>query len=179
MTAYWVEGPAEMSLNAICHRAEVSKPSVYREFGGEDGLTCAALDRYADKVLVHILAVLQGQGGFSEKIRRVAQLAGSDALHEHGCLFVKMRAARAQMGDQTRALIDEIETATLVAFAAVLAEGQANGDLARTISVDLAARYLQAQLSLALDMRARGEDPAEVLALALSVLTGPEIAAAG
>jgi AcrR family transcriptional regulator len=31
--------------------AGISKPSLYREFGSEDGLTRAVLDRYAERVL--------------------------------------------------------------------------------------------------------------------------------
>ena len=47
MTAYWQSDAADVSVNAICQMAGISKPSLYREFGSEDGLSRAALDRYA------------------------------------------------------------------------------------------------------------------------------------
>ena len=63
MTAYWHGDPADVSLNAICQMAGVSKPSLYREFGSEDGLSRAVLDTYAERVLSDIFVILgAGQG---------------------------------------------------------------------------------------------------------------------
>ena len=33
MNAYWHSDPADVSVNAICQMAGISKPSLYREFG--------------------------------------------------------------------------------------------------------------------------------------------------
>ena len=41
----------------------MSKPSLYREFGSEDGLTRATLDRYATQVLSDVFAILQAGKG--------------------------------------------------------------------------------------------------------------------
>ncbi|MBT5864543.1 MAG: helix-turn-helix transcriptional regulator, partial [Ilumatobacter sp.] len=56
MDAYWREGPDAVSLNEICRRAGVSKPGLYRAFGGEDKLLDAALEHYADVVLAPYFA---------------------------------------------------------------------------------------------------------------------------
>ncbi|MBV0911657.1 TetR/AcrR family transcriptional regulator [Anianabacter salinae] len=172
MHAYWEEGPDAVSLNAICQKAEVSKPSVYREFGNEDGLTCAVLETYTEVVLAKMQAVLDGPGSFAWKIDEVARLAAEDALHTHGCLWVKMRAVKPQLGERTQGLVDLIQEATLAAFTRVLTEAQASGEWQGGIAVPLAAQYLHAQIGLALDMRGRGEDPRDVLAMALSVFRG-------
>ncbi|MCR9158503.1 MAG: TetR/AcrR family transcriptional regulator [Rhodobacteraceae bacterium] len=169
MHAYWENGPAEVSLNAICQQAGVSKPSVYREFGNDDGLTHAALSSYADKVLGKMLTITQSEDSFARKLNQLVHLSAEDVLHEHGCLFVKMRTAKAQMGPKTQELIGAIESMSLDAFSKVLSEARAAGSGSGGISVELGARYLQAQIGLALDQRARGEDPKETLALALSV----------
>ncbi|MEM9757417.1 MAG: TetR/AcrR family transcriptional regulator, partial [Pseudomonadota bacterium] len=50
MGAYWRSDPADVSLNTICQMAGVSKPALYRQFGNEDGLMRAVLDRYAAQV---------------------------------------------------------------------------------------------------------------------------------
>lgn len=171
MHAYWENGPAEVSLNAICQQAGVSKPSVYREFGNDDGLTHAALSSYADKVLGKMLTITQSEDSFARKLNQLVHLSAEDVLHEHGCLFVKMRTAKAQMGPKTQELIGAIESMSLDAFSKVLSEARAAGSGSGGISVELGARYLQAQIGLALDQRARGEDPKETLALALSVFS--------
>ena len=174
MHAYWDEGPTNVSLNAICQRAGVSKPSVYREFGNDDGLTCAALENYAQCVLAQVLGIIGGAGSFTNKVTEIARLAAEDVAHERGCLFVKMRAVKPQLGDQTQALIAEMESMAINAYTDLLAQGHASGEWTGTTPIALGAQYLHAQIGLALDHRARGEDPKAVLALALSVLLDPK-----
>lgn len=174
MRSYWKDGPTEVSLNAVCQRAGVSKPSVYREFGNEDGLTHAALEHYAKCVLGKVLEVLDGEDSFAGKIRKVAYLAAEDDAHESGCLFVKMRTAKNLMGEKTQTLISATESMAVDAYAKLLVEGHETGEWSGNIPVKLGAAYLHAQIGLALDQRARGEDPKAVLALALSVLVLPE-----
>jgi len=169
MHAYWEEGPTEVSLNAICQRAGVSKPSVYRAFGNDDGLTAAALSTYADIVLGKVMSITSSSDSFASKIRQIAYLSAQDELHRHGCLFVKMRAAKAQMGPKTQDLIAQIDAMALQAFSNVLEQARASGEWQSDIPVELGAQYLHAQIGMALDQRARGEDPKTILALALSV----------
>lgn len=170
MRAYWHEGPNEVSLNAICQRAGVSKPSVYREFGAEDGLTRATLEAYAPLVLGRMMEIISGEATFLAKIDALAHLVTKDGLHENGCLFVKMRMFKSQMGPTTQAMISELEEMALTAFTTLLTQGRASGEWTSAVPIALAARYLHAQIGLALDQRARGEDPSDTLALALSVL---------
>lgn len=169
MHAYWQEGPTEVSLNTICQRAGVSKPSVYRAFGNDDGLTAAALANYADIVLGKVVSITSSYDSFASKIRQVAYLSAQDESHTYGCLFVKMRAAKAQMGPKTQDLIARIEAMALEAFSSVLAQARESGEWQGDIPVELGAQYLHAQIGMALDQRARGEDPKTILALALSV----------
>ena len=49
--AYWLKGIDQMSINEICRIANVSKLSVYREFGNEVVLLCAALEKYQMQTL--------------------------------------------------------------------------------------------------------------------------------
>ena len=57
--AYWQNDLADVSVNSICRAAQASKPSVYREFGNEDGLTRAALESYAEQLLSDVSKILQ------------------------------------------------------------------------------------------------------------------------
>ena len=38
MALYWHDGLSTRSLNELCRQLDLSKPGLYREFGGEDGL---------------------------------------------------------------------------------------------------------------------------------------------
>lgn len=173
LTAYWRGDPADVSVNAICQLAGVSKPSLYREFGSEDGLKRAALDRYADEALSDLFAILRRGGGLEETLDALIDFASADPRMESGCLFYKMRADKHRLGPRTRARVDEIDLAAKAAYAAFLQARDEAGELRDGLSVEAAAAYLGEQIGLAITQRASGETPArvrEMMELALSVL---------
>lgn len=174
LNAYWRGDPADVSVNAICQLAGISKPSLYREFGSEDGLKRAALDRYAEQVLSDIFAILQRGGRLGETIDALIDFASADPRMETGCLFYKMRAGKHRLGPRTRARVDEIDTGARAAYVAFLRASRDAGELRDELSVEAAAAYLSEQIGLAITQRASGETPTrvrEMLQLALSVLT--------
>lgn len=172
MQAYWRADPVDVSLNAICQAAGVSKPSVYRVFGGEDGLMRAALDRYANGLVDRILALLDPARDLAPTLRAFVDFASDDPQMGLGCMYHKMLAARHRLGPETRARIDEIEGQARSAYAAYFAARRAAGDWPGTLDPDMAARFLADQVGLALGQRAAGVPQAQIrasLALALSV----------
>jgi AcrR family transcriptional regulator len=172
VAAYWREGPTGVSLNAICQRAGVAKPSLYREFGDEDGLTAAALETYADTVLSQVLGIVTGPEGLEQKIEGLIHYASEDTLSDHGCLYVKMQATAASFGQKTQALIAAIDAGAEDAYTAPMENARRTGHVPVPIPARLGARYMMAQIMLALILRAAGEDPGrvrEILTLALSV----------
>ena len=174
VAAYWKGDPADVSVNAICQLAGISKPSLYREFGSEDGLTRASLDRYAERVLSEVFAILQSGQGLRETLDTLVAFATTDLKMETGCLFYKMRAGKHRLGPLTRSRVQEIDAGAQAAYAAFLKSCRDAGDWTGGQSLDAAARYLGEQVALAITQRASGEDPArirEMLHLALSVLT--------
>lgn len=176
MTAYWHGDPADVSLNAICQMAGVSKPSLYREFGGEDGLARAALDTYAERVLSDIFVILGAGQGLRPTLAALIDFAASDPRMETGCLFYKMRAGKHRLGPQTRARVEEIDAAAQTAYAAFLRSCRDAGEWPGGQSVDVMAKYLGEQIALAITQRASGEDPARIrdmLEVALSVFATP------
>jgi AcrR family transcriptional regulator len=174
--AYRQGDPADVSVNAICQLAGVSKPSLYREFGSEDGLTRSALERYAAQVLSDVFAILERGAGLALTLQALTEFACADPRMETGCLFYKMRAGRHRLGPQTRASVEALEAAARAAYEAFLQSCRDAGELPAGLDVTLGARYLAEQLALAITQRASGEDPAAVrasLALALSVFRHP------
>ncbi|NCC53556.1 MAG: TetR/AcrR family transcriptional regulator [Spartobacteria bacterium] len=173
--AYWHEGP-EVSVNAVCQRAGVSKPSLYREFGSEDGLTAAALKQYADMILSQLRGLLSSELSFADKLEAIITFASEDPRNEHGCLFVKMRAARLHLGPKTQAKLAEIEATAVELYARFFRESRKRGEWLANFSPDFAAQYLHAQIGLAVSQRALGTETAIVrplLECALSVLRKP------
>lgn len=176
-TAYWQGDPADVSLNAICQLAGVSKPSVYREFGSEDGLMCAALNQYAARVLSDVFAILQSGKGLRETLDALIDFACADPRMETGCLFYKMRMGKHRLGPETRARVEEIDAAGQKAYAAFLQARRDAGDWGGPLSAEAGAKYLGEQIALAITQRASGEAPASIrqmMGLALSVYTHEE-----
>jgi AcrR family transcriptional regulator len=54
LMCHWTDGPTRVSIGHICQAAKVSKPSLYREFGSDDGLKDAVLDLYREMVLLDL-----------------------------------------------------------------------------------------------------------------------------
>lgn len=175
MRAYWKDDPADVSINAICTLAGVSKPGLYREFGGEDGLMRAVLDRYADEVLSDIFEILSKGAPLAETLAALAHFASDDPRMETGCVFYKMRAGKHRLGPKTLERVEAIDAAAVGAFTAYLESRRAAEDWNGARPAAAVARYLVEQIGLALTQRAAGEDPAQVrdtLALALSAVRG-------
>lgn len=120
MTAYWRTDPADVSVNAICQMAGISKPSLYRAFGSEDGLTRAVLDSYAEQVLSEIFVILQSGQGLQDTLAALTDFASDDPRMETGCLFYKMRAGKHRLGPETRARVGEIDAVAQAAYFAFL-----------------------------------------------------------
>ncbi|MFA8385660.1 MAG: TetR/AcrR family transcriptional regulator [Pelagibaca sp.] len=176
MTAYWEGDPADVSVNAICQIAGISKPSLYRAFGSEDGLMRAALDSYAERVLSDVFAILQAGMGLRETFDALVEFASADPRMETGCLFYKMRAGKHRLGPETRARVEEIDAAAQAAYAAFLHAHHDESNWPAGMSVDARAKYLGEQIALAITQRASGEDPARIramLQLSLSVFVRP------
>lgn len=172
--AYWRADPADVSVNAICQAAGVSKPSVYREFGNEDGLMRAALGGYAEQVLGDVFAILTRGDTLEATLGALVGFACEDPRMETGCLFYKMRAGKHRLGPQTLALVDELSAAAQKAYEAFLQARRDAGDWQGTEPIEDMARYLGSQLEMAITKRAAGEDPAAIratLTLAFTVLT--------
>ena len=173
MNAYWQDDRAAVSVNAVCALAGVSKPSLYRDFGSEDGLTAAVLERYGQTVLVSVEALLSSPQTYGTKLDALITFASDDPQMEAGCLFVKMRATRSRFGPQTQALLAAMEAHFLAHYARFFADAASRGEWRGGIATELAASYLQEQMGLAVSRRAAGKSPEAVralLELALSVL---------
>ncbi|MEM0949743.1 MAG: TetR/AcrR family transcriptional regulator [Pseudomonadota bacterium] len=171
--AYRKSDPADVSINAICTLAKVSKPSLYREFSNEDGLMAAVLDRYAEQVLSEIFGILATDVPVLQVFDALTRFASDDPRMETGCVFYKMRAGKHRLGLKTRARVRAIDTGAVEAFEAYLETRRAIGDWTNNVPIPTAARYLVEQIGLALTQRAAGENPAQVrdtLKLALAAI---------
>lgn len=176
MDSYWKEDINNLSLNEICRRSGVSKPSLYREFLNEDGLMKAVLIRYQEQVLSPVQLMLNSDSPFRVALDNLVSFATSVSCSRespNGCLFIKMRESRSHLGEATREQVDFLEEQGLVTFQKWVKRAKEKGDFSADMSAEFAAIYIDAQLSSASSQIARGEDPQtvkKILSVAFSML---------
>jgi AcrR family transcriptional regulator len=182
MQAYWSEDVDSISLNEVCRRAEVSKPSLYREFGNEDGLMKAVLVAYQKQVLAPVYQMIAADAPFRETLDSLvsivtrssdAPFVSEDQEMPNGCLFVKMRESYRHLGEETRAEIDHAKEEALTVYEDWVDRAKIKGEFTGEMSSQFAAIYIDAQLSNALSLLARGEPNdgvKKILTVAFSML---------
>lgn len=176
METYWSEGLDGISLNELCRRSGVSKPGLYREFGGEDGLMDATLAHYAETVLAPSLGPLMSGRPFDEVLVEVVEtLTDIDRAGPAGCLLVRMQQSPARLGPTVAARVDALREGARSAYAVWVDEAKGRGEVPAGISTDVAAVFIDTQCSNLLVQMALGEDPESLraqAALAFAGLTG-------
>lgn len=159
MMSYWADGPTAVPINEICRRSGASKPGIYREFGSDDGLKEAALVAYHDAVLTPLHNILASDQTFGQVVEALILFFVQDRQPHglpDGCLFVAMRAHRDELGDLTRAKVDQLRQETLAAYERWINRAKSNGEFKLEIPSNTAAFYFDAQNGSAMRMQKEG-----------------------
>lgn len=159
MKCWWRGGTDAVSLNEICRQAEVSKPAVYREFGGEDGLMDAALEYYSQNYLSVVLGLTEQDGPFADVLDSLVEfiIAPSGDLPP-GCLLAKMRVLSSDLGARTQARVDALRNESRTAYRVWVERARAAGEISADIPTVTAAAFLDSQITALLMQVALGED---------------------
>ncbi|MEZ8142273.1 AcrR family transcriptional regulator [Enterovibrio norvegicus FF-33] len=173
MLAYWKQGAKGVSINEICKLAQVSKPGLYREFDNEDGLMKAALNAYLETFLLPKLNELGSKLAFNDVLDDLVEFAIEERCDSpDGCMMVKMNEVKHLLGKSTQSALENAHLQFLGFIEQRVEQARQVGDMSSTMSNQLAAIYIDAQLTAALAQRARGEAPEkvrDVLKVAFSV----------
>ena len=175
MINYWSDGPTNVSLNKICFKAKISKPGLYREFGGEDGLMKSVLLLYKNTLIQQILDLLKLEKTFDETLDLLIAFVIGNKDEEHikkGCLLAKFRQSREKFGEKTQEQIDIILRERYLNFELWIKKAKSKGEFDFPLSSKFVARYIISQLDYAISGLANGEknnNIKDVLTLSLSV----------
>jgi len=172
MESYWRDGLNALSVNEICRRTKISKPGLYREFGGEDGLMEAVLDHYRELVVGPLLSMISADRPFAEVLNELVFWMTQDHGTPAGCLFVKMRSSPSRLGPATSARVEAVRDEMRVAYKAWYQRALDRNEVNAKIPPDFAAYYLDTQLTTVLVQVAAGEPPGLVRAQAQLAFAG-------
>ena len=174
MDNYWHHGFQRFSLNEVCRRVSVSKPSMYREFGGEDGLVDAVLHHYHQVVVKQIISIIAAEQPFDVAMDHLIMGMTTPQEHPPGCLFTEMRILRERLGAQSLARLEAIETERQQAFERWYQRALEHNQVNPSLSSKAASHYIDAQFALLLLDMGAGKPPTAVRScaqLAMSVLS--------
>ena len=155
---YWSQGPHAMSLNEVCRRAQVSKPSLYREFGGEDGLLAAVLSLYQETVIELIREHMRSDKPFRVALKDIIDLLLAPERQPSGCLLAKFRLAYPELGELTQQTIDRLVQDNRQGIRVWLARAREAGEISDAVCLDDASHLVDRQLMLATVIADRGEE---------------------
>ncbi len=175
MSSYWCDGVRNVSMNEICRRADVSKPSVYREFGSEDGLMEAAVEHYRATVIGPLIELLRSDRPFPEVLQHLLRFMTEPDGRPAGCLLAEFRSAPGRLGPVTAASVDAVTDELRDAYEQWFRQAQARDEVDPAISPDLATHFIDTQFTTVLLQMALGAEPGLVRAqaeLAFTALTG-------
>jgi AcrR family transcriptional regulator len=160
MDCYWREGVDGVSLNEVCRRAHVSKPGVYREFGGEDGLMDAVLERYAETVLAPTLEQTTLDRPFGEVLTTlIGFMTDPDRAMPRGCLLANMRVLSFRLGPATQTRVDALRDDARATYAEWVRRASTRGEIASAAPTPVVAAFIDTQFTTLLIQMALGEDP--------------------
>ena len=155
---YWSQGLHGMSVNEVCRRAQISKPSLYREFGGEDGLLAAVLLLYQESVIKVVAQHTKSGKPFNACMKEVVDLLLQQEGRPRGCLLAKFRLTYEDLGELSQQTVVQIVRDVRADLRSWLERSQQAGEITTAFSLDDAARYLDRQMMLASLIAERGGD---------------------
>lgn len=159
LEGYWREGLYGMSINEVCRRAKISKPGLYREFGGEDGLLANVLHLYHEIIVRDVVRLLRTPHSFEAVLRIYLRGTITRDGHPPGCLLAEMLLVYPSLGKQTQAAVNVLEAAILAAYREWIHGAQERGEVSSELVIEDAAQHLFTQMNMASVDALRGKDP--------------------
>ena len=177
---YWQSGVAATSFNEVSRALGVSKPTLYRYFGDEDGLVSAAIEHYVSHRTLY--ADLLGATGdirtdlnawFDKQIDDLYE-THADASMPTGCLLMECVQLGNAIGEKSRATVHQAVQGILDMFEERLKAAEAAGQLRPGIDLNAAVTLVAGQIIIAKNVVLIGE-PKEnlkrMVALAIDGIT--------
>jgi TetR/AcrR family transcriptional repressor of nem operon len=172
MQTFWVHGYEATSMRQLVECTGINRASLYATYGDKEALFLAALNRY-QKARRELIADLEGRFGPREAIRQLflafaSQATGPDG--NRGCFMTNAALELAAHNPKVRRIVARGQQETETFFARMVKQGQAAGEIARTLHAEEAARGLLASLLGLLVLVRSRPDPALLQSVVESAL---------
>jgi AcrR family transcriptional regulator len=154
MDALWTSDAANVSMNAICQLAGVSKPAVYREFGSEDGLIHAVLAQYEQQLMPKLVGIFDENNSIDDALKQLIDFVSNSEFTQTGCLHVKLSGTHQCLGEQTKALVTRLKAGLLLLIESFIVRKANAGHWLSQYPAPIAVQYIFVQFTVGLNLRA-------------------------
>jgi len=160
---YWQSGVAATSFNEVSRALGVSKPTLYRYFGDEDGLVSAAIDHYVSQRTLH-RELLSATGDLRTDLNAWFDKQIDDLYERHqdatmptGCLLMECVQLGKALGEKSTATVHQAVHEILDMFETRLQAAHQAGQLRDGIDINAAVRLIAGQTIVAKNVVLIGE----------------------
>ena len=145
MNCYWENGVYGISINELCRRIEISKPTLYREYKNEDGLLHDVLEHYQHQILEPMGRTINQNSSLTDKINSLLDLITTTSCGPSGCLLAQLTLIPERLGPDTLILIQRMQQDMLNIYQSWIIEAQRNGEGKQEFDSYFMAQYIYAQ----------------------------------
>ena len=145
MQVFWAKGYEATSVGDLLRATGLARQSMYNSFGNKHAFYLSALGHYQERLGARMLGTMKGAPNVKEAFRRLFDQVVADAISEEtrpGCMMVNAATELAARDPEVCRLTKEAEAAKERAFAELIREAQARGEVSRGKDPETLAKVL-------------------------------------
>lgn len=144
---FWEGGFDGCDIDTLTRSSGLNRHSLYKAFGGKNGLFLDALRFYVDKVADDYVAALEGADGLDGIISYFELATGvicnSKGYDGRGCFITNTVIELGRSNKEVSEIVDHYYERTEQAFAALMERGQRDGTIRRNLDPAATAQLLR------------------------------------
>lgn len=137
--AFARNGFSGTNVNLVASVAGISVGALYKYFRTKEDLFIAIVDESRDLIQSTIDGILRSERSFSGRIEALLKAAVLSALEDPDLIKLYVACTSEELADLAPALSERVESASAVAYGAMVAEAQASGEVRAEVDPRYAA----------------------------------------
>lgn len=149
MHLFWQQGYFNTPVDELVKVSGLNRATLYKQFGGKEGVFVAMLKRYQQYVTSQFVAPLQNNENGLTAIHVFFEqfiLLSEQGQMQNGCLFIATASELPSHAPATKAVIDEFLSQLTTLFYEALERAKAQGHLMPTMDSKTCSTFLVANI---------------------------------
>ena len=178
MEIYRHQGFSRVSFNEICRRLDIAKPSIYRNFGSEEGLITSALELHGLDVFKKLNKIIQTDEKFIVQLEKLQDFFINIPLaYNQGCLLIQARRIQGDLSKEAVELLISIEQQFVKTIELWIKSAIRRKEVSKNVKPRIGAHLILSLIGFcqtAISSGKSSKDVREVTSLSLLSLTSPQ-----